>query len=130
MTKLDLSEVSFLTGINANFQKIEDTLNNEVLFRDNPEGEPNSMNNTDLDMNGNRIFNLPAPGDPSEAARLQDILNAVGNQATANLTAFTPAGTISANNVQGAIQELDDETQAHFVSLDYIKNNSVVDSVA
>lgn len=43
--------------INANFQEIEDELNQKVLYRDNPVGEPNSMNNTNLDMNGNSIVN-------------------------------------------------------------------------
>lgn len=46
--------------INDNFRKVAEALNDKVLFRDNPPGEPNEMNN-DLDMNSNRVYNLPVP---------------------------------------------------------------------
>jgi len=46
--------------INDNFRKVAEALNDKVLFRDNPPGEPNEMNN-DLDMNSNRVYNLPIP---------------------------------------------------------------------
>lgn len=108
MTKLNLSDVNFITGINANFQSIEDELNNKVLYRNNPTGEPNSMNN-DLDMNGKRVFNLPAPADSNEAARLQDITNAISGAKFANLIASDPHGSVAATNVQAAINELADE---------------------
>lgn len=62
--------------INSNFDAIETELQSKVLYRDNPVGEPNQMMNA-LDMNGNRIQNLPAPVSPSEAARLQDVNDAV-----------------------------------------------------
>lgn len=42
--------------IDANFQSISDELNDNVLYRNNPAGEPNEMNN-DLDMNSNAILN-------------------------------------------------------------------------
>lgn len=45
-----------LSKINANFDKIEAEFQNEVLYRDNPEGEPNTMEQ-DLDANGNSIIN-------------------------------------------------------------------------
>lgn len=45
--------------INANFDKIEEVLNNKVLWRDNPVGEPNTMEQ-ELDMNGNSIYNADA----------------------------------------------------------------------
>lgn len=41
---------------NANNTTIEDELNNKVLYRDNPEGEPNQMENA-IDMNSNDILN-------------------------------------------------------------------------
>jgi len=44
------------TAINNAFNDIETELNSKVLYRDNPSGEPNSMNN-DLDMNDNDILN-------------------------------------------------------------------------
>jgi len=39
------------------FDAIEAELNNKVLYRDNPSGEPNQMEN-DIDMNGNKIINV------------------------------------------------------------------------
>lgn len=62
MTKVTLTPtkggILSRTQLDNNFQKIEDALNNDVLYRKNPQGEANSMNN-ELDMNGYRIFNLP-----------------------------------------------------------------------
>jgi len=43
--------------INANFTKIMDALNSKVLWRNNPVGEPNTMEQ-ELDMNGNDIYNV------------------------------------------------------------------------
>lgn len=48
-----------VAALNENFQAIEDALNNEVLYRDNPIGEANHMS-SDLDMNGKRILNAIA----------------------------------------------------------------------
>lgn len=79
MTKLVLDNVvgGFnLNKINSNFQKIEDELQNKVLYRDNPVGEPNGMI-TNLDMNGKRVLNLPAPISPNEPARLSDLTDAI-----------------------------------------------------
>lgn len=58
--------------INQNFQEIAEALNDQVLYRDSPEGEPNEMI-TDLDMNGKRLYNLARPYLDHEAARLQDV---------------------------------------------------------
>lgn len=46
-----------LAAINDNFDKIEAEFQNKVLYRNNPVGEPNTMEN-DLDMNGNDILNV------------------------------------------------------------------------
>lgn len=59
MSKLVLSDVTnigSITTINANFEKIQEELQEKVLYRDNPDGEPNHMDNN-LDMNGNKIIN-------------------------------------------------------------------------
>lgn len=58
--------------INENFRKIAKEFNEKVLYRDNPKGEPNEMENH-LDMNGNRIYNLPRPIESHEPLRLIDI---------------------------------------------------------
>ena len=60
MSKIVLTDVSSgfqLSKINENFQKIEDELNNKVLYRDAPTGEPNALEN-DLDANGKWILNV------------------------------------------------------------------------
>jgi hypothetical protein len=46
-----------LTNINNNFQKIADALNSQVLYRDNPVGEPNQIM-TALDINGQDLINV------------------------------------------------------------------------
>ena len=59
MAKIDLSDVASgynRQRINQNFQDIESELNNKVLYRNNPAGEPNQMEN-DIDMNSNDIIN-------------------------------------------------------------------------
>ena len=111
MTKLVLDPMlsgASVAVINENFQKISDELQNKVLYRNNTSGEANSLS-TDLDTNGKRVYNLPPPALASEAARLQDVQNAISGVASANLIAFTPYGTIAASNVQGAIQEVVDD---------------------
>ncbi len=60
-----------LAAINANFTAIEAELQDKVLYRNNPIGEPNTLE-TDLDANSKRIFNLPAPIYPTDAVRLAD----------------------------------------------------------
>ena len=44
------------TAFNEAFGAIQSELNNNVLYRNNPTGEPNEMNN-DLDMNGFGVYN-------------------------------------------------------------------------
>jgi hypothetical protein len=108
MTKVVLQKPTSgfnLAAINDNFIKLEDELNNKILYRNNPEGEPNQLR-TDVDVNGVRLYNLREPLSPSEAARLQDVTNAISGATTANLISFTPVGTISSTNVQAAIAEL------------------------
>lgn len=60
MTKIDLNTVSsgYLSqsALNDNFTAIENEFQNKVLYRNNPSGEPNSMQ-TNLDMNGYSILN-------------------------------------------------------------------------
>lgn len=61
MAKVTLSGITAgyasASALNATFNAIEDEFNNNVLYRDNPSGEPNQMEN-DLDMNGNDILNV------------------------------------------------------------------------
>lgn len=115
MAKIVLQETNSgynLSKINSNFDAIEEFLNEEVLSRDNPTADPNQML-VDLDMNGKRVFNLPAPVALSEAVRLQDILNistgGIGSLPASVITNI-PGHTIAATNVQAALYELSDDT--------------------
>ncbi len=108
MSKVELSTVASgyaLSVINENFQAIEDELNNNVLYRDNPAGEPNSMDNN-LDMNSFQIINLPAPATLNSPARIQDVQDAIAGETSAALISFSPTGTIAATTAQGAIAEV------------------------
>jgi len=57
--------------INQNFSRITDAFQNTVS-RDG--STPNDME-ADLDMGGNRIINVGTPADPTDAVRLQDIID-------------------------------------------------------
>ena len=46
-----------LAAINDNFAKLQDEFQSKVLYRNNPVGEPNTME-VDLDMNGKSIYNV------------------------------------------------------------------------
>lgn len=105
ITLNDITSGLDLVKINDNFQKIETELNNKVLYRDPPKNTVNTMEK-DLDMNGQSIYNIPAPYRPTDVARLQDVQNAVANPTAAHLTTFEPYGMISAINVQHAIQQV------------------------
>lgn len=61
MAKIDLPTISSgyasNTTFNNAFSDIETELNDKVLYRDNPSGEPNQLEN-DIDMNSNSIVNV------------------------------------------------------------------------
>ena len=61
MAKIDLPTISSgyasNTTFNTTFTAIENEFQQKVLYRDNPGGEPNSMQN-DLDLNSNDINNV------------------------------------------------------------------------
>jgi hypothetical protein len=61
VAKIDLPTISSgyasNTTFNTTFTTIENEFQQKVLYRDNPTGEPNSMQN-DLDMNSNDINNV------------------------------------------------------------------------
>lgn len=89
-----------LSAINSNFQKIEDHINDNVLNRTNPTNLPNSMS-TDLDMNGRRIYNLPAPISPNEPARLVDVTGGATVGGATNLSATVTASSVTINSDTG-----------------------------
>jgi hypothetical protein len=117
MSKITLSDTSGgfnISTINDNFQAIQDEFNDKVLYRDNPEGEPNTLE-TSVDANEQIIYNLPEPLLSSQAARLADITNAIAGGA-ANLISFTPYLTVVSTNVQSAIQDVIDKFTVYATS--------------
>jgi len=46
-----------LAAINENFTRIEEEFQEKVLYRDNPVGEPNTLEN-DIDANSNNLYNV------------------------------------------------------------------------
>ena len=52
----DVTNVSQLATINSNFDAIADELQNKVLYRDNPDGEDNTVKK-DIDVNGKGLYN-------------------------------------------------------------------------
>lgn len=89
-------------AVNANFDAVDAAIEN-TLSRDGT--SPNAMA-APLDMNSNRIINLPAPVAGSDAARLTDVQAALSGTPTAAMVPFTPVSTIAANNVQAALAEV------------------------
>lgn len=57
ITLNDVTNIGSLSVINSNFDKIEQELQNKVLYRSNPTGEPNTVER-DIDMNGNSLLNV------------------------------------------------------------------------
>jgi hypothetical protein len=80
-----ISGFKSVTKLIANFDLIESELNDKVLYRDNPDGEPNQMENN-LDMNGNRITNLPTATNNTDPVTYGQF------QASASVVQFT--GTV------------------------------------
>lgn len=61
-----------LNTINENFQAIATEFQNEILYRDNPTGEPNQLE-TQLDANGQRIINIVDAVTLSEPVTLRQL---------------------------------------------------------
>lgn len=75
MAKINFSPIRGgfnLSKINNVFQTIVLHLNDKVLYRNSPNGEPNQME-TDLDMNGRRLYNVAIPEQDSDVVRYRDI---------------------------------------------------------
>ena len=108
MAKLTLTDYSggfaSVEALNDNNALIEAAMENTLSLDGTT---PNSMQ-ADFDMNSNRVLNLPEPLNSNEAARLQDVQNALAG-GSANLISFTPSGSISSTNLQAALEELDSD---------------------
>lgn len=111
LAKLTLTDItsgySVASKLNENFEAIEEALEN-TLSRDGT--SPNQMDAT-LDMNSKRIINVGAPSNPNDAARLQDVQDALsGDEPTAVFVSIADSGGFfSSTNVEGALQELGED---------------------
>ena len=120
MSKIDLNDVQGgynLSQINSNFQKLEDAMNENILWRDlDGSQDANQMENP-LDMNGNAIYNLPyatSPHEPVTLAQLADFSAGTGGPIAvlpATNVTYVPATPLTANTVQGALDQLAQLTQ-------------------
>lgn len=107
MSDISLSTISTLdrlSSINDNFDTIEGVINSQVLHT---QGGNNVMSQA-LDMNGERLLNVPQPVSPTDVVRLQDLEDIVAEGYTdASLITYTPAGTgAEASTVQTKLREV------------------------
>ncbi len=101
MSKIELADLTSLTNqqsavgtINSNMDRIKEAIN-KTVFRDGT--VPNSME-ADLDLNGNRILNLPEPVHQNEPVRKRDVSDAT----IAELTAIKEAAELAETNAETA----------------------------
>lgn len=97
MSKVNLSdlvnlenETTAVNTINSNSHAIENGFEN-TLSRDGT--QPNSME-ANLDMDSNRIFNLPSPGSATEPLRLQDLSDFIGGGTISTIPAGGSTGQV------------------------------------
>lgn len=57
LTLNPVTNINSITTINDNFDRIEQIVQDRILFRDNPVGEPNTLED-DLDVNGKILYNV------------------------------------------------------------------------
>lgn len=134
MAKITLSNI--LSGyrsnsvVNANNDTIEDHLNNKVLYRDNPSGEPNTMLSP-LDMNNNPITNVGTdPENPDSA-----ITSGEADARYVKKTGSTMTGALNVrvpltNSEPARKDALDVETAARIAKDDSIISNYQADDNA
>jgi hypothetical protein len=90
------------TTLNNAFDSIESELNSKVLYRDNPSGEPNQMEN-DLDMNNNSILNLASLEVAGiDFADILEIAETAALEAAASEVVATAAAVNASNSADDA----------------------------
>lgn len=110
MSKLTLSHVGSLidattaaTTINANSDAIELAVEN-TLSRDG--SSPNQME-SNIDMNSNRILNLPDPVNASEPVRLEDLQNIIVAQTTTvNSNVYDTLASAALTNISASVHSI------------------------
>ena len=91
------NETSFLSQLNTNFQTLEDLLNNTYVKFQNPTSGSASAVVDDLDMDSNRIINLPQATENTEPVRYDQFLAGPANTNTILNGSGTPASGLGNN---------------------------------
>ena len=103
MAKFTLNDIQSgydsISLLNTSFQDIENEFNNKVLYRNNPSGEPNQMENN-LDMNSNDLLNVGALDVTDFTVNGQDYI-AQMNTIYNNYQSITQSVTISTESPSG-----------------------------
>ena len=103
MAKITISDIASgyasTSALNASFNAIEDEFNNKVLYRSNPSGEPNQMQQ-DLDMNNFGLLNVNGLTTTSLTVNGVDYLAAM-NTIYNNYTSITQSVTVSTASPTG-----------------------------
>lgn len=110
ITLNDVTNIGSLSVINSNFDKIEQELQNKVLYRNNPTGEPNTIEQ-DIDMNGNDLINVgdvfSANGRWATIDEVEDIKDEVAANAVI-VEANKDIAVASANSAATSYDNFDD----------------------
>lgn len=116
VTQLSANEQAAINNINKNFDDIETAIKDTVSRSGNT---PTHMTE-DLDMNGKRIINLPAPKTDTDPVRRQDIVGDIALvQSLVNATTNAAAQTLeAAASVQEIIQDANVGLVADDLALD------------
>ena len=103
ITQLSANEQAALNAINKNFEDLEAAIQDTVSRSGNT---PTHMTN-DLDMNGKRLINVPAPRTGTDLVRQQDVVGDIETvQQLVNTTTNAAAQTLkAAQDVQEIIED-------------------------
>lgn len=86
-----------LTPLNNNFTLLEQELQNNILYRDNPAGEPNQMEQS-LDMNSNTVYNLPDALESSQAVPFGQLNNIIQANSSGLVARLRETRKVAAQN--------------------------------
>lgn len=109
MAKITLPNItagySSATSINNAFAQLEAELQGKVLYRDNPVGEPNTLE-TELDLNNNAISNVSALDTDTITVAGVDLTTKVGEAATSAANAATSETNAASSAAAALASEL------------------------
>ena len=111
ITLNDVTNIDSITTINENFDKIEQALQNQVLYRDNPDGEPNTIESP-IDLNGQDILNVGKIGTGTGTLATVDYVEGV-KENVEDLAAQVAADKL-------LVEDYKDTAQAAAIEADYI----------